>query len=135
MLMSTSTLTQVGDRELVNAWLTQGRATGQADPYAGKRRHPRTTWHVNLQIRVPDQRRRGQWHYAVACDVSEGGIGFFCRQRIEPCTRIHVYVENELVGVPAVVMHCSSALGGYQIGAEYRFEPAGQAIPRLAKAG
>jgi hypothetical protein len=90
----------------------------------GKRRHPRTTWNAELQVRVLSDDLRRDVRFVTARDVSAGGLGFFCRTSIAPCTCIEVARSDRQAGVVAIVMHCTQSLGGYCIGAEFRIERA-----------
>jgi len=108
----------------VAQWLAEALATGTTDHYTGKRRHPRTTWNAELQVRMLSGDRLGDVRYVTARDVSEGGLGFFCRTSIAPFTSIEVARNDRQAGVAAVVMHCTQSLGGYCIGAEFRVERA-----------
>ncbi|UCG15827.1 MAG: PilZ domain-containing protein [Phycisphaerales bacterium] len=113
-------------------WLAEALATGTTDHYTGKRRHPRTTWNAELQVRVLSDGRAHDVRYVTARDVSRGGLGFFCRTSIAPFTSIEVARNDRQAGVAAVVMHCTQSLGGYCIGAEFqieRIEPSTAAPP------
>ena len=123
--MSTDTLgltPQAGDPALKQQWLKEARRTGESDEHTRKHRDPRITWHEPLEVHVALSGGRTESHYATACDISEGGIGFRCRLEIPAFTQITVCRAGEMVGLPAMTLHCMHTLTGYTIGAQFRFE-------------
>ena len=104
--MSTSpTFTLTPDnagRSLAQEWLEEARQSGQSDAYTRQHQDPRFTWYSQLEVHVLGPAGRTATFYADACDISEGGIGFRCRQQIPPFTDIQVCVAGEMTGVSAL---------------------------------
>ena len=126
---------QVSEAALARQWPQEARRTDRTDTYAGQRRYRRTTWEAALEVQVSLGPGRTETRYASARDISAGGIGFRRRQRIPPCAAVRVCLAGQAEGVRAMIMHCTQSLGGYLIGAEFRFEEQVQAEPAFAQAG
>lgn len=136
--MSTGTLKltpQVGGRALTQQWLEEARQTGHTDAHTRRHRTPRITWNQPLEVHVLFSAGRTETHYTTSREISEGGIGFYCRQQIPPFTPIAICRAGELVGVPAMTVHCRQTLAGYIVGAEFRFEQQAAERQAVSKAG
>jgi len=125
---------QVGNTTLTQEWLEEAGETGETDTYSRKYRDPRTTWNVPLEVHVPVRGGLTETYYATSIDVSEGGIGFRCREMIPPHTRVRICRDGEMVGVTAVTLGSTQSLAGYLIGARFDFE-AENPVPKASKAG
>ncbi len=120
---------------MTRQWLDEAIEAGQTDAYASKRSDPRTRWPEPLEIHI--FKDSGCWlsRRATARDISAGGIGFQCREAIPCWTPILICRAGELVGAPAMVMHCTRGATNYVIGAEFRFEDRLAQPQAITKAG
>jgi hypothetical protein len=74
-------------------------------------------------------------HHATARDISGGGIGFQCRKSISQFTPVRINLAGDPTSLTAVVTHCTPALVGHIIGAEFRLSQAGAGQLRVLKVG
>jgi hypothetical protein len=125
----------VGDATQAREWLDEASETGETDTQTRRHRDPRTTWRVPLEIHVCSAGKRMETHYATACDIALGGIGFLVREALPAFTSILVCRAGEMVGVPAVTVDSTQTLQGFIIGAQFRFETQPAAPGRAAKVG
>ncbi len=135
-MIATATTRQTRNDEItIQRWLTDARRTGRKDNYAGKRRHPRFSWHAALTVEAVDDEGQSQ-QYATARDIGVGGMGLKTRRRIDANTIIRVTVDATGESLVARVRHCSEALGGFIIGVEFQSAnppPARKPLPAIRR--
>ena len=81
--MSSVAVSESKTQDLVDLWLAEAKLYGKKDPYLGKRRHPRFQWQVPVVLDVDSVDGLQSCVYAQTRDISEGGIGLVCRQRLD----------------------------------------------------
>lgn len=59
--------------------------------------------------------------YMTTHDISAGGVGFLCRNELEPGQRLVLLIETDIgdVEVPGIVRHCTATVGMYKVGIEF----------------
>ncbi len=116
----TTAQTNTDELRTINDWVEDAQAQGgPIDLYSGKRREPRRIWDAMLDVHVLTGATEGSFHYATARDISGGGMGIQCRQKLEPGTWVGMYVSGCDQGATAIVRHCTETIGGYVIGLEF----------------
>lgn len=134
--MAAATLASRTDLDLertVGRWLAEACQTGIADSYAGKRRWVRYTWQVPVMVTVvaPGPGRAPQ--FATSRNLSRGGIGLRCRERIGPMSLVRVTRDETDESVYGRVRHCTGTFGGFLIGIEFEAGPeVGQTLRKSA---
>lgn len=117
----------------VSRWLEEARATGRADAYAGKRRWVRYTWKVPVTVEVVTGGTGETSQAAYSRDLSRGGLGFKCRQRIETASLVCVTRDQTNETIYGRVRHCTGTFGGFIVGIEFEAGPqGGQALRKSA---
>ena len=118
----------------VSRWLDEARATGRADAYAGKRRWVRYTWKVPVTVDVATGGTGQASQPAYSRDLSRGGLGLKCRQRIETASLVRVTRDQTNETMYGRVRHCTGTFGGFIVGIEFEASPqARQARQALRK--
>ncbi len=108
--------------EIIRGWVADAELDGVADVYSGKRRWPRVKWQVPVMIEALPSGERQSSMFVTSRDISEGGIGVWCNQAIEPGTMIRLFVDDGEEHVEGRVRQCTETVGGFIIGVEFRQE-------------
>jgi hypothetical protein len=109
--------------DIVAQWLDEGRHTGRADTYAGKRRSVRYTLQAPVLVEVIGAGPGTAPQYGYSRDVSRGGMSVKCRQRIATMSRVRVTREDTNQAVCGRIRHCTTTLNGFIIGIEFEAGP------------
>ncbi len=104
-------------------WLDEAQETGRADSYAGKRCAVRYTLEVPVLVEVIGEGSRTAPQYGYSRDVSRGGMGVKCRQRIATMSRVRVTREDTNEALYGRIRHCTTTLNGFIIGIEFEAGP------------
>lgn len=115
--------------DTIDRWLDDARETGTADAYAGKRRWVRYQWEAPVTVSVIGGKRGQPPQYAYTRDISRGGIGFKCRQKVAPMSMIRVMRDDTGETLCGRVRHCTSTVNGYLIGLEFEADPQASTEP------
>lgn len=112
---------QAIDEATRNRWVTAARVDGVEDNYAGKRAHPRTSWKSAVRVEALGRGAAPRPVYGYTRDISAGGVGLKCHERIKPCTKVQITLEDTGECLCGVVRHCSEGVGSFLIGVEFEF--------------
>ena len=124
--MTAATAESRSDRnqdDTVSQWLDEAHQTGRADSYAGKRRTVRYTLEAPVLVKVIGAGSRTAPQYGYTRDISRGGMGVKCRQRIATMSRVRVTREDTNQTVYGLIRHCTATLNGFIIGIEFEAAP------------
>ena len=97
---------------------------GESDTYPGKRRGLRVCDGLQLEM-ISDPRRGGPAAAVSMHNVSEGGLAFWARRRIEPGTSLYMRefsADNSRQWLPVRVTHCTVGIRGFLVGAAFLVE-------------
>ena len=108
---------------LIYKWLSTAKRTGIRDSYAGKRRTPRYQIQLPVVIEVNPGTTKCRMLYVNSRDISRGGIGVTCREKLQPLTPVRIYVDDGEASVSGIVRHASPILGAYIVGIEFNEQP------------
>ncbi len=89
---------------------------GERDAYLSKRHSARITWNEPLVATDVSRGNRNETFFVRTRNVSEAGMSFLSRQSIPLHTRLEVHLDSSAESVTGVVVHSSTALGGYIVG-------------------
>lgn len=109
--------------DTISQWLDEAHQTGQSDSYAGKRRTVRYTLEAPVLVEIIDAGPRTAPQYGYCRDISRGGMGVKCRQRIATMSRVRVTREDTDEAVYGRIRHCTATLNGFIIGIEFEAGP------------
>jgi hypothetical protein len=115
------------DQDVLADWLASARETGVEDHYLGKRSYPRVTWCEPITVEALDGREATDSFFAYANDISAGGMGIRCRERVEVFSHIRVTLDETRESLCGQVRHCTPTPTGFLIGIEFELgadEPA-----------
>ncbi len=104
---------------ICHAWLEEARRQGESDQYPAKRCSTRYEWAARLEVKYKTPKGHEVVFNAEGLQISEQGIGFRCREPVEPYTSVEITVCGENSYAKAIVRHCTRSLRGYKIGAEF----------------
>ncbi|RJP38594.1 MAG: PilZ domain-containing protein [Phycisphaerales bacterium] len=105
---------------IIRGWVADAELDGASDVYSGKRRWPRIKWQVPVMIETLTTGQRQTSLFVTSRDISEGGIGVWCNQPVEPGTMIRLFVDDGEEHVEGRVRQCTETVGGFIIGVEFR---------------
>ncbi|MFQ5490043.1 MAG: PilZ domain-containing protein [Phycisphaerae bacterium] len=119
-----------GDLATLKSWLAGARESGEEDRYAGKRSTPRIVWNESVIVEVVGKRTDGPRIYGFTRDVSAGGIGLRCRERLEPGKPVRITLEATGETLCGRIRYCSEVLGAFLVGVEFELRTDQQATLR-----
>lgn len=105
---------------IVREWLAAAEEYGEKDTYLSKRQSARVTWNEPLIATDVSKGSKHETFYVRTRNVSEEGMSFLSRQPIPLHTRLEIHLDTAPANVVGVVVHCSTALGGYMIGVSFK---------------
>ena len=111
--------------EQIKRLVQHARQQGKPDGVPGKRRWPRFTTGMRLEV-TTDPSRPSLAVAAIMHNVSEGGFAFWSKRELSARTQLFVREfesEGELDWLPARVRHCTSGILGHLVGAQFEEPP------------
>ena len=97
------------------------REHGEPDAFPGKRRWPRYTMGMRLELTTDRLKPDSAWP-VVMHNVSGGGFGFWSQRELQKSNRLFVREwteDNSTPWLAAVVTHCTLGIGGHLVGAAF----------------
>ena len=104
---------------IVREWVAAAEQCGARDSYLSKRNSARITWNEPLIATDVSRGSKHETFFVRTRNVSEAGMSFLSRQPIPLHTRLEVHLDSSPESVTGVVVHSSTALGGYLIGVSF----------------
>ena len=132
--MTQSMTAAIGNELEVKRLMRIAEEIGMPDSYSGKRATPRVKNGLRLEL-TTDLSQTGDVRTISMHDLSESGLAFWSKQRLERSATVYL---REFSGdqprpwLQAHVTHCTNGIRGFLIGAEFHL-PAPQAAPSPAR--
>lgn len=105
--------------DIIQTWLKSAEQWGERDAYLSKRGAARISWSESFKATDVSRGSNNETMYVRTRNVSSAGLSFLSRRPIALHTRLEVHMENQEESVTGVVVHSSTALGGYIVGVEF----------------
>ncbi len=114
------------DSKEIQRMVSSAREQGKPDRYTGKRRWPRFSAGMKLEVSTDPSDPSASAHVTMQ-NLSEGGFAFWSKRDLRQHVALFVRefaTEEEGEWVSASVRHCTVGIRGYLIGAEFDHPPA-----------
>lgn len=105
--------------DMIQKWLKSAEQQGERDAYLSKRGAARITWSESFTATDVSRGSKKEKIYVRTRDVSSAGLSFISRRPIPLHTRLELHIENQEESVTGMVVHASTALGGYIVGVAF----------------
>lgn len=105
-------------RQVATRWINDAKNWSKGDTFGGLRRSPRYQWRTPITVEILEGRDAGICCYANTQDISLGGLGFSCRQKLEQGVLICICDDNG-DAVFGRVRHCEKNITTFQVGIEF----------------
>lgn len=102
---------------IIQQWLEEARASGEADAYDAKRAQRRYAWYQPLELKVGDR-----IYYINSRDINEEAVGVTCRHELRVGDIVYLRRDASEPWVRSRVKHVTQTVGSYKAGIQLFFD-------------